>query len=53
LICTDETGKIPIVTGITSWGIGCGVVETPGVWTKVSSYLDWIAKVQNFVDRVL
>nr|AAL56439.1 plasminogen-like protein [Oikopleura dioica] len=53
LICTDESGKIPIVTGITSWGIGCGVAETPGVWTKVSSYLDWIDKVQNFVDRVL
>ncbi|CBY19191.1 unnamed protein product [Oikopleura dioica] len=48
-----KTGKIPIVTGITSWGIGCGVAETPGVWTKVSSYLDWIDKVQNFVDRVL
>ncbi|CAG5088664.1 Oidioi.mRNA.OKI2018_I69.PAR.g11921.t1.cds [Oikopleura dioica] len=53
LICKDETGKIPIITGVTSWGLACGVAETPGVWTKVSSYLDWIGKVQNFVDRAL
>lgn len=30
------------LTGITSWGIGCGNPNSPGVYTKVSSYLKWI-----------
>lgn len=44
LICTDSTGKQPVLTGITSWGFGCGQPNSPGVWTQVSSYVDWISK---------
>lgn len=29
--------------GVTSWGYGCGL-ETPGLYTRVSTYLDWIKK---------
>lgn len=41
LICVDGRRQ-PVLTGVTSWGIGCGKANSPGVWTKVSSYIPWI-----------
>lgn len=33
------------VLGITSFGQGCGVINTPGVYTRVSYYLNWIEDI--------
>lgn len=37
-----DSGKYYIV-GIVSYGAGCAT-KTPSVYTRVSSYLDWIEK---------
>ncbi|OXA49728.1 Coagulation factor IX [Folsomia candida] len=37
------------VVGIVSYGIGCASWEYPGVYTKISAYLDWIEKNINNV----
>ena len=43
LIC-DVDGK-PVLYGVTSWGFGCAKKNSPGVWAKVTEYVDWIDSV--------
>ncbi len=31
-----------VVVGITSYGVGCGRSNSPGIYTRVSFYLDFI-----------
>ena len=40
LICAINNQ--PVLVGITSWGFGCAKENSPGVWTKVSDYTNWI-----------
>ncbi|XP_063709657.1 uncharacterized protein LOC134838122 [Culicoides brevitarsis] len=40
--------KVPFLVGVTAFGKGCGF-DSPGVYTRVSSYIDWI---KNFVPEV-
>ncbi|CAH2049118.1 unnamed protein product, partial [Iphiclides podalirius] len=37
--------KIHYIVGVTSFGYGCGVLNTPSVYTRVSSFVDWIESV--------
>ncbi|RZB39453.1 serine protease 42, partial [Asbolus verrucosus] len=41
LICLGENYNY-VQTGIVSWGIGCGVVNQPGLYTDVVQFRDWI-----------
>jgi secreted trypsin-like serine protease len=32
-----------ILVGITSYGAGCALADHPGVYTRVSYYVDWMS----------
>jgi len=37
-----QEGGIHILVGVVSSGIGCGSKAFPGVYSRVSAYIDWI-----------
>lgn len=41
LVCKDELG-VSYLWGIVSWGERCGHVGSPGVYTQVAHYFEWI-----------
>ncbi|XP_026959397.1 neurotrypsin isoform X2 [Sagmatias obliquidens] len=44
LMC-ERPGESWVVYGVTSWGYGCGVKDSPGVYTKVSAFVPWIKSI--------
>jgi secreted trypsin-like serine protease len=39
--------KPPILVGLVSWGIGCGIENRPAIYTDVGAFYSWIKKAQN------
>ncbi|KAJ7995971.1 hypothetical protein DPEC_G00232230 [Dallia pectoralis] len=47
LVCKDSD-QLWYLTGVTSWGTGCGRLNRPGVYSNVSSLLPWVySKMQQ------
>lgn len=46
LVCQGTGGRW-VLTGVISWGHGCGNPAFPGVYTRVNRFLRWIDKVVN------
>ena len=41
LVCEFNNGKW-YLEGVTSWGIGCGQKDYPGVYARVGRFRDWV-----------
>jgi len=49
LFCDFGDGRY-VVNGVVSFGYECASTATPGVYTKVSSYVDWIYRIMEEYD---
>ncbi|XP_071952948.1 transmembrane protease serine 9-like [Antedon mediterranea] len=50
LVCLDEAGKWQLM-GITSYGFGCALESRPGVYTRVSTFTDFIDIITGLFSR--
>jgi secreted trypsin-like serine protease len=41
----SENEHVWVLAGITSYGIGCALPNHAGVYTRVSTYIDWIKTI--------
>ena len=46
LVATNASNQ-RVLVGATSWGNGCALASYPGLWSRVSSYEDWVDQQIN------
>merc|ERR1719167_589201 len=46
LVCPKGDGSV-YLAGVVSWGRGCGAIFSPGVYTEVSYFVNWIEQHKN------
>ncbi|XP_034474137.1 lectizyme [Drosophila innubila] len=47
-LVVEREGTPSQLIGIVSWGyIPCGLANLPSIYTRVSAYVDWVAKIQS------
>ncbi|XP_065081000.1 serine protease snake-like [Ochlerotatus camptorhynchus] len=44
-VLTDSADCTYYVVGVTSFGVSCGTANTPAIYTRVASYIDWIESI--------
>ena len=53
LVCLEESSSAIVLHGVTSFGIGCAQPRFPGVYARVTSYVEWINETTQIVLSML
>ena len=53
LVCENSVTSAYVLHGVTSFGFGCANPMSPGVYTRVTEYVDWLTlNTQNNAGKV-
>lgn len=44
MVLKGDKGQWTLV-GLISWGMGCAVPRQPGVYTRITKFVDWIDEI--------